>query len=159
MIAVYPGSFDPITYGHIDIIERSSKKFEKIIVSVLNNPAKKPMFSVNERVKFIEEATKHLDNVIVDSFSGLLIDYVKQNDISIIVKGLRSTTDFEYELQMALTNKCLDQNIETVFLMTSSNYIYLSSSLVKDVVKFNGDVSKFVPPVVREAVIRKIKGV
>lgn len=159
MIVLYPGSFDPITYGHLDIIDRCSKKFDKVVVGVLNNYAKKSMFTVEERIDFIKEATKHLDNVQVDSFSGLLIDYVKENNISLIVKGLRNPVDFQYELTMAMTNKSLDDEVETVFMMSNTEHIFLSSSVVKEAAKFDADITKFVPPIVKEAVIKKIKEV
>ncbi|WDV47652.1 pantetheine-phosphate adenylyltransferase [Clostridiaceae bacterium M8S5] len=159
MIVVYPGSFDPITYGHLDIIKRCSKKFDKVIISILKNDAKKTLFNVQERVALIKEATKHLDNIEVDSFSGLLVDYVKQKNISLIVKGLRMVADFEYEMQMAMINKRLNKEVETVFLMSSSEYIFLSSSAVKQAARAGGDISGFVPPIVREAINQKIKGV
>lgn len=158
MIAVYPGSFDPITNGHIDIIERCHKKFEKLIVVVLNNPTKKPMFRVEERVRLIENATRNFKNVTIDSHSGLLVDYVKNNNISIIVKGLRAVSDFEYEFQMALANKSLYNDIETFFLMTNNKYSFLSSSLIKDIAKFDGDISQFVTVEVNEAIFKKLKG-
>lgn len=158
MTVIYPGSFDPVTYGHLDIIKRASRKFDKIVVTVLNNPSKKPLFNVDERVELLKIATKDLDNVIIDSFTGLLIDYAKDKDISMIIKGLRAVSDFEYEFQMALTNTLLDENIETFFLMTSNKYSFVSSSVVKEVAKFNGDISKLVPDIVEKAVIKKMKG-
>lgn len=158
MIAVYPGSFDPITKGHIDIIERCYKKFDKLIVVILNNPAKKPMFNVKERIELIKTATSNFDNVIIDSYSGLLVDYVKKNDISIIVKGLRAVSDFEYEFQMALANKSLYTKVETFFLMTNNKYSFLSSSLIKDIAKFDGDIKQFVTAEVNEAIFKKLKG-
>ena len=157
MKAVYPGSFDPVTYGHLDIIERAAVIFDELTVSVLNNKAKTALFSVEERVKLLEEATKHLPNVKVDSFSGLLIDYAKQNDIHVSVRGLRAVTDFEYELQMSQTNMVLDENIETLFLSTRLEYAYLNSSTVKEVASHGGDISRFVPDIVAEQVINKIE--
>ncbi|WP_082394756.1 pantetheine-phosphate adenylyltransferase [Caloranaerobacter sp. TR13] len=158
MIVVYPGSFDPVTNGHLDIIERCSKKFEKVIVAVLNNPSKKPMFTVEERVELLEVVTKEYKNVEIDSFSGLLVEYVRKRNISFIIKGLRAVSDFEYELQMAMMNRTLDNNVETLFLMTNSKYSFLSSSLVKEVAKLNGDISNIVPKEVEKAILNKIKG-
>ena len=126
-IAIYPGSFDPITNGHLDIIDRASRIYDKLIVSVLQNPNKNPMFTLEERVKLIKEVVKSYDNVTIDSFSGLLIDYAKSQNANVIIKGLRAVSDFEYEFQMALMNRKLSSDIETVFLMTSSQYSYLSS--------------------------------
>lgn len=158
MIVVYPGSFDPVTNGHLDIIERCSKKFEKVIVAVLNNPSKKPMFTVEERVELLKKVTKEYENVEIDSFSGLLVEYVRKRNISFIIKGLRAVSDFEYELQMAMMNRTLDNNVETFFLMTNSKYSFLSSSLVKEVAKLNGDISNIVPKEVEKAILNKIKG-
>lgn len=158
MTVIYPGSFDPVTNGHLDIISRCSKKFDKLIVAVLNNPAKKPMFTVEERVYLLREVTKEYDNVEIDSFSGLLVEYAKQKNVSLIVKGLRAVSDFEYELQMATMNKQLNDGIETFFLMTNTKYSYLSSSLVKEVAKFNGNISEIVPNVVEKAIREKLKG-
>lgn len=144
-IGIYPGSFDPITYGHIDIIERAAKITDKLIVSVLNNSAKNPLFSVNERVEMIKKAVEGFDNVEVESFEGLTIDYCKVKKASFMIRGLRAVTDFEYELQLAQTNRALYDKVDTVFLLTNLNYAYLSSSAVKQVIKYGGDVSKFVP--------------
>ncbi len=143
-ISIYPGSFDPITNGHIDIIERASKISDKLIVSVLNNGEKKSLFTIDERVEMIKDSTKHFQNVEVDSFDGLLVDYAKKKDASIVIRGLRAVTDFEYELQLAQTNRELYNKVETVFLLTSIQYSYLSSSIVKQVAAENGDISKFV---------------
>ena len=147
-ISIYPGSFDPITNGHIDIIERASKISDKLIVSVLNNVEKKSLFTVDERVQMIKESTKHFQNVEVDSFDGLLVDYAKSKNANIIIRGLRAVTDFEYELQLAQTNRELYNKVETLFLLTSIQYSYLSSSIVKQVAAENGDISKFVPDIV-----------
>ncbi len=144
-IGIYPGSFDPITYGHIDIIERAAKITDKLIVSVLNNSAKNPLFSVNERVEMIKKAVEGFDNVEVESFEGLTVDYCKAKKASFMIRGLRAVTDFEYELQLAQTNRALYDKVDTVFLLTNLNYAYLSSSAVKQVIKYGGDVSKFVP--------------
>ncbi len=144
--AVYPGSFDPVTYGHLDIIKRASEIFDVLIVSVLDNKAKTPLFSVEERVKILKEVTKDLPNVQVDSFSGLLIDYAAKNDLHISVRGLRAITDFEYELQIAQTNQKMSHgNLDTIFLTTSLEYSYLSSSVVKEIACFGGDISQLVP--------------
>ena len=154
--AIYPGSFDPVTNGHVDIILRSSKIVDKLIVGVLNNSAKKSLFSVEERVSMLKELTKDLPNVEVTSFDGLLVDYMREIDASIIVRGLRAVTDFEYELQMAQTNHKLAEDIETVFLTTSLEYSYLSSTIVKEVAAFGGDISQFVPEHVEEKIKSKI---
>lgn len=144
--AVYPGSFDPMTLGHLDIIKRASKMFDHLTVSVLDNKAKNALFSVEERVSILKEATKDIPNVSVDSFSGLLVDYTKQKDIHVSVRGLRAVTDFEYELQIAQTNRKLsDGSLDTVFLTTSLEYAYLSSSSVKEIAAFHGDISQLVP--------------
>ena len=143
--AIYPGSFDPMTFGHLDIIERSSKLVDELVVGVLNNSAKNSLFSVDERVSMIREMTKDLPNVTVGSFDGLLVDYMNEIDASIIVRGLRAVTDFEYELQIAQTNHVQNENIETIFLTTNLNYSYLSSTIVKEFASYGGDISKFVP--------------
>ena len=156
-IAVYPGSFDPVTYGHIDIIERSAKVFDKLIVAVMVNSAKKPLFTTQEKVDMIRKATSHLDNVEVVSFSGLLVDFAKNMKADIVVRGLRAITDFEYELQMAQTNRVLAPDVDTMFLTTSLEYAYLSSTTVKEVAAFGGDISKFVPGFVMDEVHKKLK--
>ena len=143
--AIYPGSFDPVTNGHVDIILRSSKIVDRLIVGVLNNSAKKSLFSVEERVSMLKELTKDLPNVEVTSFDGLLVDYMREIDASIIVRGLRAVTDFEYELQIAQTNHIENTDIETIFLTTNLQYSYLSSTIVKEVASYGGDISKFVP--------------
>lgn len=143
--AIYPGSFDPVTNGHVDIILRSSKIVDKLIVGVLNNSAKKSLFSVEERVSMLKELTKDLPNVEVTSFDGLLVDYMREIDASIIVRGLRGVTDFEYELQIAQTNHIENTDIETIFLTTNLQYSYLSSTIVKEFASYGGDISKFVP--------------
>ena len=156
MKAVYPGSFDPVTYGHLDIIERASAIFDELTVSVLNNKVKTPLFSVEERVNILKEATKHLPNVKVDSFSGLLIDYAKSQDIHVSVRGLRAITDFEYELQIAWTNRKLSGGeLDTIFLTTNLEYAYLSSSSVKEIASFHGDISQCVPEFVAKLVYEK----
>ena len=154
--AIYPGSFDPVTFGHLDVIERASEMFDEIIVSVLNNKGKSPLFSVEDRVKMLKEATKHLPNVKVDSFSGLLINYAKEKDIHVAIRGLRAITDFEYELQIAQTNRKLsDGELDTIFLTTSLEYAYLSSSSVKEIASFGGDISQCVPEFMIEEIYRK----
>ena len=155
--AVYPGSFDPMTLGHLDIIKRASKMFEQVVVCVLNNKAKSPLFSVEDRVKILNEAVKDLPNVSVDTFEGLLIDYTKENNVHVAIRGLRAVTDFEYELQIAQTNrKFSDDGLDTVFLTTSLEYAYLSSSVVKEIASFGGDVSRCVPPYVDEMIREKM---
>lgn len=156
-IGIYPGSFDPVTKGHLDIIRRSSKMVDVLIVAVLKNNSKSPLFSVEERVSMLKEVTKDISNVQIDSFSGLLVDYARKNDASIIVRGLRAVTDFEYELQMSQTNRIMDSDVDTIFLTTSLEYAYLSSSTVKEVAMYGGDVSKFVPEYVADKINDKIK--
>lgn len=151
--AIYPGSFDPVTLGHLDIIERSAKLVDHLIVGVLNNKAKTPLFSVDERVNMLKEVTKHIPNVEVLSFSGLLVEFAKEHEVNAIIRGLRAVTDFEYELAMSQTNKVAAPDIDTIFLNTSLEYAYLSSSIVKEMAMYNGDISKFVP----EYVIDKVK--
>lgn len=156
--AIYPGSFDPITLGHLDVIKRASKMFDNLTVSVLDNKAKNALFSVEERVSILKEATKDLPNVTIDSFNGLLVDYAKQKNIHISVRGLRAITDFEYELQIAQTNRLLSGGmLDTVFLTTSLEYAYLSSSGVKEIAAFGGDISPCVPGFVAELVYDKYK--
>ena len=145
MIAIYPGSFDPITLGHLDIIERGSQLFEQVIVAVLSNPSKKPLFSVEKRLAQIQESAKHLPNVSVDSFSGLTVEYAKAKQAKVLLRGLRVLSDFEKELQMAHTNKTLWEGIETVFLATTKEYGFLSSSIVKEIAQFGGPVAHLVP--------------
>lgn len=145
MIAIYPGSFDPITLGHLDIITRSSPLYERVIVVVSRNPSKDPLFTVEQRIAQIEKATKHLANVKVDSFDGLTITYAKSCQAKVLLRGLRVLSDFEKELQMAHTNKTLSDDIETVFLATSTEYGFLSSSLVKEIAKFGGPIDHLVP--------------
>ena len=156
-IGIYPGSFDPVTKGHLDIIRRSSKMVDVLIVAVLKNNSKSPLFSVEERVSMLKEVTNDISNVQIDSFSGLLVDYARKNNASIIVRGLRAVTDFEYELQMSQTNRIMDSDVDTIFLTTSLEYAYLSSSTVKEVAMYGGDVSKFVPEYVADKINDKIK--
>ena len=150
--AIYPGSFDPVTYGHLDIIKRSATITDELIVGVLNNNAKMPLFSVEERVKMLKGVTSSLTNVSIVPFDGLLVDFARQMNAAFIVRGLRAITDFEYELQMSQTNHKLEPNVETIFLTTNIEYSYLSSTTVKEIAAFGGDISQFVP----EAVVREL---
>ena len=155
--AIYPGSFDPITFGHLDIIERSLKITDELIVGVLNNSSKKALFTSDERVELIKEATAHLPNVRVVAFEGLLVDFARKMNADVIVRGLRAVTDFEYELQMSQINNALYKEIDTVFLTTRLEYAYLSSSITKEVAMMGGDISKFVPPVIINKVYEKYR--
>ena len=154
--AVYPGSFDPVTMGHLDIIKRASSMFDELIVAVMCNSSKSPLFTLDERVKMLEESLKDLDNVRIESFDGLLIDYCNKENIHIVIRGLRAITDFEYELQIAQTNKELSHNkVDTVFLTTSLIYSYLSSSVVKEIASYNGDITPCVPESVADRLYKK----
>ncbi|MBT2654248.1 pantetheine-phosphate adenylyltransferase [Bacillus sp. ISL-18] len=154
-IAVCPGSFDPITYGHLDIIKRGAKVFDIVYVSVLNNSAKSPLFTLEERMDLIKTVTKDLPNVKVDVHSGLLVDYAKSVNANAIIRGLRAVSDFEYEMQITSMNRVLDEDIETFFIMTNSQYSFLSSSIVKEVAKYDGDISSLVPPIVEKQLHKK----
>ena len=143
--AIYPGSFDPLTLGHLDMIERSAKIVDELVIGVLNNSAKNSLFSLDERVSMIKEMTESMPNVTVASFDGLLVDYMKEINATIIVRGLRAVTDFEYELQIAQTNHVENPEVETIFLTTSLQYSYLSSTIVTEFASYGGDISKFVP--------------
>lgn len=167
-IAVYPGSFDPVTSGHIDIIQRASEIFDSVIVAVIINPEKKPLFDIEERIKMLKETVKGFGlvrhspkgeggNVEIDSFDGLLIDFAKKKNASIIIRGLRAVSDFDYEFQMALTNRKMDPKIETVFLMTDYKHSFLSSSLVKQIARLGGDISELVPSCVKTYLENKFK--
>jgi pantetheine-phosphate adenylyltransferase len=158
MQVIYPGSFDPVTYGHLDIIDRCAKKFDKVIVAILNNSSKKYTFSVEERMELLKKTLEKYDNVEVDCFSGLLIEYARKKNCSLIVRGLRAVSDYEYELQMAHVNNKLAENIETIFMVSRQEYSFLSSSIVKEVAMFGGDISCFVPKVVEKALKEKING-
>ncbi len=154
--ALYPGSFDPVTLGHLDIIQRASQMFDTVIVAVMCNSAKTPLFTLDERVKMLKESVKDLDNVIIESFDGLLINYCKEKNIHIVIRGLRAITDFEYELQIAQTNKELSHNqVDTVFLTTNLKYSYLSSSVVKEIASYNGDITPCVSDFVADALYKK----
>ncbi len=155
--AVYPGSFDPTTNGHLDIIKRASGFIDSLVVGVLENPSKNSLFSIRERVEHIKLLTEDLINVEVMPFSGLLCDFVKKVDAKLVIRGLRAVTDFEYEFQMALTNRSLNENIETLFIPTSTQFLYLSSSVVKEVAMFGGDISGMVPEVLKNIIVDKFK--
>jgi len=154
-MAIYPGSFDPVTKGHLDIIERTSKIFDQLIVAVLENPRKQAVFTIEERVEMLKRVTSGLENVTVEYFRGLLIEYAKQKKVNIIVKGLRAISDFEFEFQMALVNRKLNPQIETLFMVTNSKYSYLSSSIVKEVASFGGDIKELVPPEVYDMIMAR----
>jgi len=153
--AVYPGSFDPVTNGHLDIIHRAAKVFDRVIVAVLNNTSKNPLFTLEERMDLLRQVTADCPNVEVDGFRDLLVNYLKSKNVNLIVRGLRAVSDFEYELQMASTNRKLDENIETFFMTSTPKYSYLSSSIVKEVARFHGPVGDLVPPEVAEALQQK----
>lgn len=155
--AVYPGSFDPVTYGHLDIIERASRIFDKLIVAVVSNPAKTPLFSIEERMEMIKESVGHLNNVEVDGFEGLLVNYLRKRGTKIVIRGMRAVTDFDYEFQMALTNRKLDKDVEIVFLLSDSKYLYLTSRMVKEIAGLGGCIKGMVPPHVAERLFRKLK--
>ena len=156
-IAIYPGSFDPVTLGHLDIVRRASVVFDKLIVAVMHNQNKKPMFTVEERMEFLKRTTSELPNVEIASFGGLLADYARQQGACAIVKGLRAVSDFEYEFQMALANRKLNPELDTVFLMTSAEYMYLSSSVVKDIAVHGGNVAGFVPEELIGEIVRRTR--
>jgi len=155
-IGVYPGSFDPITNGHLDLIKRASRVFDEVVVVVMVNPEKKGFFEIDERVKIIGEVTKQYPNVKVESYNGLLVNFMKEKNAKVIIKGLRAVSDFEYELQMSLMNKKLDPNIETFFMMTNTKYSYLSSSSVKQVAAFGGCIKGLVPDEIIPTIMKKI---
>lgn len=157
-IAIVPGSFDPVTNGHLDIIRRTSQLFDQVYVSILSNSSKSPLFTVEERMELIKRVTDDMENVKVDTFTGLLVDYAKSKNAKFIVKGLRAVSDFEYEFQMSLTNKQLAPEIETFFITTNTNYAYLSSSIVKEVAKYGGDLTQMVPKEIIGDIQAKIGG-
>lgn len=156
-VGIYPGTFDPITNGHIDIIERSVLLFDKVIVAVTTNPAKSPLFDINERIEMINASVKNMANVEVDSFDDLLVNYALKKQATAIIRGLRATSDFEFEFQMALVNRKLSNELVTVFLMPNEKYTYLNSTIVKEVASFQGDVSRFVPAEINKKLIEKFK--
>ena len=155
--AIYPWSFDPVTLGHVDIIRRSTEIVDELIVAVLTNSAKNPLFSVEERVNMIKEITADIPKVKVESFSGLLVDFAKENDANIIVRGLRAVTDFEYELQISQMNRTIYPKVDTMFLTTSLEYAYLSSTIVKEVASYGGDISHFVPECIIDRIYKKFQ--
>ena len=151
-IGIYPGSFDPVTLGHLDIIERSSKLVDKLIIGVLVNSSKTPLFSGEERVNLLHKVTSHIENVEIVSYNGLLVNFAKERNADVIIRGLRAVTDFEYELQLAQTNKKLYPDVETIFLATNVNYAYLSSSVVREIARYGGDIKQFVPESIVQSV-------
>lgn len=157
-VGIYPGSFDPVTNGHIDIIKRSAKLVDVLIVAILQNNKKTSLFTIEERIKLIEESCKDIDNIQIETFSGLLVDFAKEKNANLIIRGLRALTDFEYEFQMAQMNKHLHSNMETIFLVTDVKYSFLSSSAIKEVASFGGSVCDFVPEIVAEKTLEKYKG-
>lgn len=154
-IGIYPGSFDPVTLGHLDIIERSSKLVDKLIIGVLVNSSKSPLFTDQERVDLLYKATSHIKNIEIQSYHGLLVDYARERQADVIIRGLRAVTDFEYELQLAQTNKKLYPEVETIFLATNVNFAYLSSSVVREIAKYGGDIKQFVPESIVQSVYDK----
>lgn len=154
-VAVYPGSFDPVTLGHYDIIERTAHVMDRVIIGVLNNQAKRPLFTVEERIQMLKSVTASLPNVEIQYFEGLTIDFARKNQAKVIVRGLRAVTDFEYELQLAQTNRVIAPEIDTMFLTTSLKYSYLSSSMVKEIASLGGEISEFLHPHIAECVIKK----
>lgn len=154
-IAVYPGSFDPATYGHLDVIRRAAVSFDKVIVGVLHNSSKSPLFSVEERVNILKKATQDIPNVEVKPFEGLSVNFARENHAQVIIRGLRAVTDFEYELQMAQMNRVIAPEIDTLFLTTNLKYAYLSSSIAKEVAMYGGDISAFLDPAVEREVQKK----
>ena len=156
-IAICPGSFDPVTVGHLDIIRRATEMFDKVIVVVMNNRAKTPLFTADERVQMLRKVTENMPNVQVDSYGGLLAEYAREKGATVIVKGLRAVSDFEYEFQMALTNKKLNPEVDTVFLTTKAENMYLSSSLVRQVGFMGGDISEFVPAEIKQDILDKLR--
>ncbi len=156
-IAIYPGSFDPLTNGHLDVAQRAAKLFDRVIVAIAENDSKHPLFTLAERVALVKKATAHLPNVQTDSFDGLLVNYVAERKAKAIVRGLRAVSDFEFEFQLALMNRKLDENIETIFMMPKDTYTFLSSRIVKEIARLGGDIRSFVPPNVQSALIKKLK--
>lgn len=156
-IAVCPGSFDPVTYGHLDIIKRGAKVFDIVYVCVLNNASKNPLFTVEERIELLKEVTSDIHNVTIESFQGLLMEYARNKKASAILRGLRAVSDFEYEMQITSVNRVLDEEIETFFMMTNNQYSFLSSSIVKEVAKYGGNISELVPKAVEDALKKKFQ--
>ena len=156
--AIYPGSFDPLTNGHLDVIQRAAKLFDRVVVAVATNEAKMPLFTVQERLALVRASAQHLSNVEADSFDNLLVDFANSRSAVAVVRGLRAVSDFEFEFQMALMNRKLNENIETIFMMPKDTYTFLSSRIVKEIARLGGDVREFVPEPVRAALIKKFKG-
>ncbi len=154
--AVYPGSFDPVTNGHIDLVKRGIKIFDKIIVAILHNPAKKSLFTVEERTALLQESLKDIENIEIDTFSGLLMDYAAKRNASAVLRGMRAVSDFEYEFQLALMNRKLNRGIQTVFMMTGLRWIFTSSSIIKEAAQFGADITDMVPPIVNRKLKEKI---
>ena len=154
--ALYPGTFDPITNGHIDLAERASRMFEHVVVAIAASTAKSPLFTIEERLQLTQNVLSHIDNVSVSSFSGLLVSCANEHNTSVVLRGLRAVSDFEYEFQLAAMNRRLDRNVETVFLTPSEQYTFVSASLVKEIASMGGDVSQFLDPAVNEALTRKL---
>jgi len=155
MKAIYPGTFDPLTNGHLDVIKRGLKLFDELVVAVAVNPSKKPLFNTEERIEMIKESTKNLKNLKIKSFDSLLVDFVKQENSKIVLRGLRETSDFPSEFQSAVINRHLDEDIETVFVMTNAKFFYITSSIVKEISAYNGDVGAFVPEIVAKKLLKK----
>ena len=155
---IYPGSFDPLTNGHLDVVQRAAKLFDRVIVAVAQNDSKNPLFTRAERLELVQHCVKHLPNVEADSFNGLLVNYVEERSAQAIIRGLRAVSDFEFEFQLALMNRKLNERIETIFMMPKDTYTFLSSRIVKEIARLGGDVSAFVPPVVQTALIARLVG-
>lgn len=155
---IYPGSFDPLTNGHLDVVQRASKLFDKVIVAVAQNESKNPLFSLNERLDLVQECISRLPNVEADAFDGLLVNYAQKRSAQAIIRGLRAVSDFEFEFQLALMNRKLNEHVETIFMMPKDTYTFLSSRIVKEIARLGGDISAFVPPPVREALIARLAG-
>ncbi len=157
MKAIYPGSFDPITYGHVDIVKRATKIFGEITIVLMNNPRKNPLFSIDERFEMIKESVKDIKNVDVEIHKGLLVQYVKSSSAKVVIRGLRALEDFEYEFEMALTNRQMCPELEMAYLMTDLKYLFVSSSMVKEIAQFGGELKKWVPPIVEKALQKKFR--
>jgi len=155
--AIYPGSFDPLTHGHLDVIERAVKLFDRVIVAVAKNESKHPLFTMEERLEFVRDAVRQFPTVEADAFDGLLVDYVESRSAVAIVRGLRAVSDFEFEFQLALMNRKLNERVETIFMMPKDTYTFLSSRIIKEITRLGGDVSAFISPEVRQALVKKLK--